>query len=579
MALVELRVRGLAVLDSVRLTPGPGFTALTGETGSGKSLCISALRLALGGRVEGDLVRAGREAASVAAVFDDIPVAVRSRLETHGIADDELLTLVRELPRGGRGACRVNGALVSLATLRELGEELVEVTAQGESHRLLRPQRQRALVDAAGGTELAVARTAMAEAHLRRREADAALEDLRARLAGDAAALQRAREMVAELEPLALRPGEDEELATERRRLRHSESLAAAAEGMRAGCIDDGGAADTVAAALATARGVEGVDAGIDALVEAGVDLLERIRDLGGRARHLAASLDLDPSRLGQVEERLDVLDRVRRRHGSVEGALDELAAARLLVDAAEGDGGVVRRHEEASAGAAAVAAEMALRLSALRARAASRLEREVTAQLRCLRLPHARFRIILGRQSDAGGLEIDGERLACGPDGVDLVEMRLATTRDGVPIPLDGGVSGGELSRVALALRAVVAAADDCPTLVLDEVDTGLGGDTAARVGEVLAAVGSRRQLVVVTHRAEIAARATTHLRVERHDLAGTASAEVDAVAGDTRAVEVARLLSGSPTAAALARAAELIAEGAARSVGGHAVRTMAPS
>jgi DNA repair protein RecN (Recombination protein N) len=582
MALVELRIGNLAVLRSARLSPGRRFTALTGETGSGKSLCVTALRLALGARLDGPApVRLDASAASVAAVFDDVPAAVRSRLDSLGIPDDELLTLSRELPLSGRGACRVNGALVSVGTLREVGEDLVEVTAQGESHRLLQAGRQRALVDAAGGAELAALRTAMAATMLRLRETERAVAVARAGRAADAAALERAGELCDDLGGLGLRCGEEVELAAERRRLRHAEELAAASEAVRRACSaeEEGGAADLLAVALAQGRGVEGVDADVDAVLAAARDELERLRDLGARAREVTAALEVDPGRLAAVEERLDRLDRVVRRFGSIEEAVAELEQAQRLVEEAGASGSDVRKLESAAAEAAQEAGQAAARLSAARAAASARLERDVSAQLRRLRLPHARFRVVLGRVADpGGGLEVGGELVACTAEGVDTVEFRVSTARDGVPLPL-GSVSGGELSRVALALRSVVALGEDCPTLVLDEVDAGLGGETAARVGEVLAAIGEHRQLLVVTHRPEIAARADEHLVVERHETAAGPEARISEVAGDSRALEVARLMSGRATDAAVARALELLEEGARRPAVEEAARTMAPS
>jgi DNA repair protein RecN (Recombination protein N) len=579
MALVELRVRDLAVLATVQVVPGARLTVLTGETGAGKSLCITALRLALGAR---DDQSAGERGASVAAVFDEVPDAVHALLEAHGIADDELLTLSRDLPAAGRGACRVNGALVSLSTLRAIGEELVEVTAQGESHRLLRPARQRALVDAFGGRELLEARTQVASAVLGWRRAETALRDALAGAEAGTAALEQARELAAELEPLRLRAGEDAELAVECRRLRHAAALSAAVSALRlasGGGDDATGAADALAAAVVAARGVAGVDAEVDALLAAGEEEAERLRDLAARARDLLEALDVDEGRLAEVEERLDVLDRVRRRQGgSIETALERLDAARSLLDAAECASDLPERCRAALAHARGDAAGAAARLSRLRAAAAARLERAVTARLRDLRLRHARFRVVLARVVDPSGLELDGEWVACGAEGIDGIEFRLATSADGVPIPLSDGVSGGELSRVALAVRSVVAAEDDCPTLVLDEVDTGLGGETAARVGEVLASVAEHRQLLVVTHRPEIAARADDHLLVSRRDAAGPSDASVAPVAGEERALEIARLMSGRTTAAAIARAVELLAEGA-RPARRPSARTMAPS
>jgi len=582
MPLAELRIANLAVVRSARLEPGPGgLVALTGETGAGKTVCIAALRVVLGGRFDPELVRSGAEAASVAAVFDAVPEDVRVRLESLGIPDDDLLTLSRELPRGGRGACRVNGALVSAATLREIGDALVEVTGQGESHRLLRPARQRELLDAFGGTALLGLRAEVGVAVRRWREAEEALRRAAESARAGAAEVERAREVVADLGQLDLREGEDEELGAERLRLRHAAGLAAAAEAIHAACQggdDSLGAADILADAAEEGRSLRGVDPTVDGLVSQADDLVERLRDLGAGARRSADAFVVDEARLAAVEERLDVLDRAKRRHGgSIAAALDALAAAAELCASADAGAGGLGRLQAAVAERRSEVAGLAARLSEARARAAARLEKEVTARLHQLRLPHGRLRVVLSRTPDPDGVELDAAPLACAAHGADEVEFRLATARDGMPLPLAQGPSGGELSRLALALRAVVALADDCPTLVLDEVDTGLGGETAARVGEVLAAIGETRQVVVITHRAEIAARATGHLRVLRAERDGRPETSVAAVAGEERVAEIARLMSGRTTDAALARARELLEEGRVRS-DGAVPRTIAP-
>ncbi len=582
MPLVELRIANLAVVRSARLELGPaGLVALTGETGAGKTVCIAGLRLVLGGRFDPELVRTGCEAASVAAVFDAVPDAVRARLDGLGVPDDDLLTLSRELPRGGRGACRVNGALVSAATLREIGEALVEVTGQGESHRLLRPARQRELLDAFGGPSLLGLRAETAAAVRAWREAEEALARATESAQADAAEVERAREVVAELGALDLRPGEDVELAAERLRLRHAVGLAAAAEALHAAChgSDDAlGAADMLAAAAEEGRSLRALDPAVDGLVAEADDLVERLRDLAAGARRCADGFVVDEGRLASVEERLDLLDRVKRRHGgSIEAALDALARAEELCASADAGAGGLGRLQAAVAERRAAAAAVASRLSESRARAAARLEKEVTARLRQLRLPHGRLRVVLSRTPDPDGLELDGVRVACSAQGADDVDFRLATARDGVPLPLAQGPSGGELSRLALALRSVVALADDSPTLVLDEVDTGLGGETAARVGEVLAAIGETRQVVVITHRAEIAARAAGHLRVQKDEVDGRPQTSVAAVEGEERVAEIARLMSGRTTEAALARARELLEEGRMRP-DGVLPRTIAP-
>ena len=562
MSLVEVRVRHLAVFEDGLLPFGPGFTALTGETGSGKSVCVTALRLALGDRVDGDPVRPGAGAAQVSAVFDDLPGTVRERLEGLGVPADDLATLTREVSSAGRSSCRVNGALVSQAVLREVGEALAEVTRQGASGRLLLGARQRDLLDLAAGT--AALRDDVRRAVGAWREATAALEELRRRQAAGAAELDAARQVVADLDDLALREGEDDELAAERLRLRNAGTLADAFSGLHgaaAGDDDVAGAADLLARAVEAAGGVDGVDPGLDSLREDAAGIVERLRDLAAVARRHRDAIALDADRLSAVEERLDVLARVRRRHGSVGAALEALAAARDLLESATDGGARVAQAQVVVDERRDAAGLLASELSQRRHRAARRLQTDVEAALHRLELPHARLRIVLERSADPDGVEVDGARVRCGPAGIDDVELRLSTNRGVAPVPLGEGPSGGELSRLMLAISACVTESGS-PLLVLDEVDSGIGGETAARVGDLLAATGRHRQVVAVTHRAEIASRADAHLVVRKTDTARGPTARVDAVSGDERLAEIARLMSGRVTDAALARAMELRGE-----------------
>lgn len=578
MTLRELRVGDVAVVAAATLRLDAGFGVLTGETGAGKSVCINALRLALGGRVEGDVVRPSAETARVAAVFDGIPVTVGARLAELGVPSDELLTLSRELPRVGRSTCRLNGALVSQAALREIGEALVEVTAQGASQRLLRRSWQREQLDASGGDAVAVERerTEATVRALRQAEADLAAACAAAR--SDAAAIDRARELLTRLGRAALRAGEDEELAAESLRLRHANRIVEMAGRLAdAAGGDETGAADAVAIAVASAEPVGALDPELGSLIDRGADLVCELRELALDARRHAESIIVDGARLAAVEDRLDLLTSVKRRHGSIETALAELEDARSLVAAADGGDDARARLEAEVQAAREAAADAADRLSAARRAAARRLEAAVTAELRHLELPHGRFRVALGRSPDPGGLDLgDGLPVRCTAHGVDDVEFRFAAGRGVMPAPLDEGPSGGELSRIALALSAVVAERD-APALVLDEIDTGIGGETAARVGDVLSAIGETRQILAVTHRPEIAARATVHLVVSKRDEAGRPVATVATVDGEPRVAEVARLMSGRATEAALRRAGELLEEGVAVREAGSRARSEA--
>lgn len=565
MSLVELRIRGLAVFAEEVVPVAGAFTALTGETGAGKSVCITALRLPLGERVEGDPVRAGADRAVISAVFDEAPPAVHERLAAVGVPADELTTLTREVSRAGRGSCRVNGALVSQGVLGEIGEALAEVTLQGASHRLLQRARQRDLLDtAAGAVEL---RDQVRAAVSAWRAAAAELAEVRRRQAAGAAELDAARQLVADLGSLALVPGEDELLAAERLRLRNAAALAAAAGELRraaAGDEESPGAADLLAAAVDTAASLGGVDPRLDALAGEGAALVDSLRDLGAAARSHAGSIALDESRLAALEERLDSLARVRRRHGSIEQAIQALEVAGELLDAGQDGGARLERATAAVAAEREHATRLALELSDRRRVAARRLQGEVERALRLLELPHAEFRINLERRADPDGVEAGGALVHCGPAGIDEVVFQLATNRGASPAALDEGPSGGELSRLVLALAACVTERGS-PLLVLDEVDTGIGGETAARVGDLLAATGRNRQVVAVTHRAEIASRADGHLVVRKRDTPEGAVAEVAALDGEERNAEIARLMSGRVTEAALARAVELRGEAVA--------------
>jgi DNA repair protein RecN (Recombination protein N) len=405
----------------------------------------------------------------------------------------------------------------------------------------------------------------MAEAHRRWRSACSALGEARAASRRTAAELEEAELTIAELEPLALREGEEDELGAERIRLRHAAAIAGAATGLAdaasGGDEDALSAADLLERALIDADRLSGIDPELGRLAGEATVLVATLRDLGLSARRLGERVEFDAERLEGVEERLDALARVRRRHGSIRAALAALAEARMLHEAARGGLDIAALEAEArrSGGEAAAAAR---RLTGARQAAAHDLEQAVEDRLAALELPDARFRVTLSVSADPDGLDLGDGPVRCDGGGVDQVEYRLAANRGGVPLPLDEGPSGGELSRLALALAAVTGEGGQ-PILVLDEVDTGIGGETAARVGDLLAEIGHGRQVLAITHRPEIAARASWHLLVYRHEAAGRLESRVRRVDADDRLTEVARLMSGRTTEAALARADELLLEG----------------
>jgi DNA repair protein RecN (Recombination protein N) len=581
MALRELRINNIAVVADATLECSDGFTVLTGETGAGKSVCINALRAALGGRMDSDMIRHGADSARVVAVFDEISDSLRARLAELSVPEHDLLTMSREVARGGRSACRINGGLVSQSALREAGETIIEVTSQGASQRLLRRQWQRDVLDAAGGGDSRQAREDVDTAVRAWRAAVASLDQAQRTAHAAAEEIQRARDRIADVGPLELRAGEEDELQSECTRLRHAARIAEAALGLAAAATgEDLGGADLLAEAAARAAPLGAVDQSLHLLEEEATDLVVRLRDLALDAKRHAEAVSLDEARLAMVEARLDVLARVTRRYGSVEQALAELERAGEIAGGADGGHDRIRRLETAAAAARLEAGRAAAVLRDVRVAAARRLERAVTSELRGLELPHARFRVVITRAPDPDGVDLgDGAPVRCGLSGAEEIEFRLASGRDTVPRPLDDGPSGGELSRLALALASVVTE-EAAPALVLDEVDTGIGGEAAARVGDVLAAIGEARQVIAVTHRPEIAARAQSHVLVTKRELPGGPSATAGCVDGEDRVVEVARLMSGRTTRAALTRAAELLEEGRGRRERGRrgvaSVRTM---
>jgi DNA repair protein RecN (Recombination protein N) len=564
--LLELRVENLAVIERIEARFGPRFNAITGETGAGKSVLLSALALALGGRADPELVRRGAERASSTAAFDDPPLAVLESCRALGVSVDEALVLSRELSASGRGAARVNGSLVPINSLRDLGTQLVDVQGQGASSLWLRESEQRSALDSLGGEQAAVLLRRVAQLWASRQEnlrASQRLSSLRDRQRGE---LDQARLDLAELDPAALRPGEDVELGQERDRLANASRLREAASEVRTalgGGDGEGGAADLLAKAQHNARGSRGIDAELDQLLDQSEATVEGLRDLQLAFSSYAAHLPDDTRRLAEVEERLDLLERLSRRHGgSLDSALARHREAAALLEAVdEGDSGLERLRRE-QAELEAELADQLEKLSALRAKVASELASAVTADLRRMLMPKAEFRVEIWQVEDSEGiLSSNGMRLAAGPAGWDRVSFDLAANLGDPPRPLADAASGGELSRVALALLSHLTRESGVSTVVFDEIDQGLGGEAANRVGELMREVANHHQVICITHLAPIAARADVHLVVAKSERGGRPYSDVSPVVGPARVEELARLLAGEATpGAARIHAEELL-------------------
>jgi DNA repair protein RecN (Recombination protein N) len=527
--LKELKVRDLALVAESRVRFGPGLNLLTGETGSGKSLIVDALSLALGARGGADQVRHGADRASVEGVFD-----------SGGIQ----LILQREI--GKRSSARIDGRQATPAQLRELGRNLIALHGQHEHHALLDTDTQTDLLDAyAGALEV---RAAVAAAHASWVAATGALRDLEQMRSRGQKEQEYLRWQLDELRAGELRPGEDEALAAERTAVRHAARLAELGEQAASALRDE-----SVNRAAAAVRSASELDSRLAEQASRLESIAEEASDVATELRRYAELLDSDPRRLEVIETRLAALDGIKRKYGgSIGAAILERERLEHQVGATQDLDGAVAAAGAALAGARRELGAAAERLTRARATAARRMQKAVATELTGLRLEGARFDVELRRQADVG------------PAGTEIAEM-MFSANPGEPIaPLARVASGGELARVMLAIKTVSADADRLPTLVFDEVDAGIGGEAAIQVGLRLKALGSRHQVLVVTHLAQIASFADHHLVVEKRAGAdGRNVVNVRELANDDeRANELARMMSGGVTAKAVARAHELIDE-----------------
>ncbi|MFV9426896.1 DNA repair protein RecN [Microbacterium sp. S1037] len=558
----EMRLRDLGVIADATLPIGRGFTAITGETGAGKTMVVTGLGLLLGQRADSGAVRKGAAQAAVEGVWlvpEDGPVAARVReaggdVEPVGGGSAELY-LGRTVSSEGRGRATVGGRTAPAGVLADLADELVVVHGQSDQLRLKSSSAQREALDRFGGETITVARAAYRAAWDTWRTLDAELTTLTTDRDARAREAEQLRAAIAEIEAAAPLPGEEEELARRAERLANAEELRIAAVTAHAALSNEDGAPDVITLLAEARRALERIAASDDALAAIG----EQVADLGYRATDASVALsgylaDLDesgPHELAAVDERRAVLAGLTRTHGSVDAAIALLETGSARLVELDDDGDRLQRLETQRDAAAAELDSAAERLTAARRDAAARLGAAVTEELHALALPDARLTVDVAPATPAG-------------HGRDEVSILLAPHPGADPRPVSRGASGGELSRVMLAIEVVIAGVDPVPTFVFDEVDAGIGGAAAIEVGRRLARLAESSQVIAVTHLAQVAAFAGNHLTVVKgHDGAVTASS-VRRLEGAEREAEMARLLSGlSDSDAALTHARELLETG----------------
>jgi DNA repair protein RecN (Recombination protein N) len=554
--LLEPRIRDLAIIRQVALPLAPAFNVLSGETGAGKSIIVGALTVLLGDRASTDMIRPGADRATVEGVFDvQKHAAVLHALDERGLEHEHGTVVLRREIAPGRARAWINGTPVTASILGEIGRLLVTVHGQHEAHTLLDAASQRRWLDAAAGavpiardvaafhSAVVAARTAIAERRARQRDAEQRADFL--------------RHVVDEIDRAQIVSGEDERLTEELQRLEHADELRALAaeviQRLDGGGDDDGGLVQQLGAMQRVLGQLRRIDGGADRLAQLGDEAAYALEELLRDTTAYAAGVELDPERLADAQRRRDTVFRLLRKYGpTAEDVLAEAAAARdalRLVDSAEDD--LRRLHDQLHA-AQELFARTASALTNARRVAAQQLVTAVSAQLPGLGLPDGRFAVSLPPRDEAGAT------------GNEDVEFRVTLNAGHDMRPLARIASGGELSRVMLALASTQAAQESVPTLVFDEIDAGIGGRVGQQVGDALRALASRHQVFAITHLPQLASRAHHHIVVEKGTSDGVTSADVRVVAGAERSAEVARMLGGDPrSAVGLAHAEELLRGG----------------
>lgn len=549
--LTELRIRNFAIIESVTLPLGEGFNVLSGETGAGKSIIVGALGLLLGERASADLIRSGADKATVEGVFDISGAPdVAALVDERGIEiEEDTLVLRREIASSGRGRAWINGATVTATVLAEIGRQLVNLHGQHDAHMLLDGESQRRILDAFGGAESqsGLVRDAHSELSGIRRE----IASLSSRRVEAERRSDYLRYVAKEIEDARLSPGEETRLGDEARVLENADELRTLATGLsdllsgeEASVLTQLGGAQRPLKAIqridpSTARLQELFDAGFYALQE-----------LSRSVEDYAAAVDLDPARLGEVRQRRDRLFGLLKKYGpALENVIETGRSARAeldLIDTAQFDlANLTARETDARTRLAVGAAK----LSQMRASAGKKLAKAVDALLPELGMPDGRFSVaLLGRDEP-------------GSEGAEDVEFRVALNLGHEERPLARVASGGELSRVMLALKTILAKVDDVPTLIFDEVDAGIGGRVGLQVGDTLRRVAKEHQVFAISHLPQIAARAHHHIVVAKGAKGGVTTADITVLDGSNRVAEIARMLGGDPESkVSRAHARELI-------------------
>ncbi|MGZ4496503.1 MAG: DNA repair protein RecN [Nocardioides sp.] len=575
--LEEIRIGSLGVIDSSTLELGPGLTVITGETGAGKTMIVTALGLLLGGRSDSGAVRSGARTARVEGVVrvGELTSFAASVEESGGEVEDDRVVLARNVSAEGRSRAFVGGASVPVSQLAALAEPLVAVHGQSDQHRLLQPRAQRDALDRFGGERTAALAATYSGLFARLQETERELEEVVGTARDRAREADLLRFGLAEIEAVSPEPGEDAALAQEETRLGFADTLRMAAEQAREALSSEQDQPDALATTSAARTLLDGVrehDAEAGELADRLAEVTYLLSDVAADVASYAARVDTDPARLSVVSERRAALTALTRKYGDTTDevlAWAQQSATRLLD--LDGTDERIEQLRGEQQDLRARLAEAAAALSAARTASASALAEQVSEELTLLAMPHARLTISVTQHqvpdadaTRAGArepLRVGKRWLRYAASGVDEVELLLAANTGSDPRPLAKGASGGELSRVMLALEVALAGTSPVPTFVFDEVDAGVGGAAAVEIGRRLAQLARSAQVLVVTHLPQVAAYADRHVVVEKSSDGTVTSSGLTVLDDEARERELSRMMAGlADSDTALAHARELL-------------------
>ncbi len=566
--LLELTIRDFAIIDETRISLQPGFNVLTGETGAGKSILIDALGAVLGERTGSDVVRSGATAARVEALFDVTDLRDRSDfvaiLHDLGVeAEEDQLVLSRDVTATGRTVARINGRTTTASALSRLGAFLVDIHGQSDHLSLLRPAEQLDILDRFAGTVALRAEVAGRVVALRAIERQIA--DLTTNARDRAQRIDLLEFQVGEIERAALIEGEEEDLLAERRVLSNATRLTedvALVQSLISGNDLDFGGGETIPAALVGLRQAIGAMAHVAQIDPAAVELDSRLNevivlleDLATDLRSYRDEIDSDPGRLVVVEERLDLIKTLKRKYGATVGGIIETGRqASIELESLTGAGVDVEALEATARTLRVEVGRMATELSRRRSEAGERLSGAIERAMLDLNMGRARFAVSVEQANSPRGVPFgdDGRLVACDTTGADRVAFLLASNAGDTLKPVARVASGGETARLMLALKSILSAVDETPTLVFDEVDVGVGGRSGQVVGEKLWGLERDHQVIVITHLPQIAAFGETHFRISKSDVGGRVVSRVETIADADRLDELAAMLDGLPVTGA---------------------------